>query len=109
MRVSVSSSQSFSVSLKQSSQQDSFKVTSLSGGVQVPATFGDLEDFNEENVTDKSVIMFDAATQKYVAVNVDELLSAAVTDTVSPGLPSDFIDQLDTDLDDRVDLDAGSF
>ena len=75
----------------------------------MPATFGDLEDFDEQNVTDKSVIMFDASTQKYVAVNVDELLSAAVTDTGSPGLPSDFIDQLDTDLDDRVDLDAGSF
>jgi len=86
-----------------------FKVTTVSGGIQVPASFGDLEDFNEQNVKDKSVIMYDAATQKYTTINVDELLSAAVTDTESPGLPSEFIDQLDTDLSDRVDLDGGSF
>jgi len=108
MKVSVSSAQTFTVSLKQS-QENTFKVATISGGVQVPASFGDLDDFDERNVTDKSVIMYDASTQKYVAVNVDELLSAAVTDTGSSGLPSDFIDQLDTDLDDRVDLDAGSF
>jgi len=108
MNVSVSGQQTFTVSLKQS-QENNFKVTTISGGVQVPATFGDLEDFNEDDVKDKYVIMYDAVTQKYTTVNVDTLLSAAVTDTESPGLPSDFIDQLDTDLDDRIDLDAGTF
>lgn len=82
-----------------------FKVSTLTGGIQVPASFGDLEDFNEQNLSDKSVIMYDATTQKYTTVNVDELLSAAVTG----GLPSDFKDQLDTDLDDRIDLDGGGF
>jgi hypothetical protein len=37
-------------------------------------------------------------------------LSAAVTRyTDSPGLPTDFKDQLDTDLDNRIDLDGGTF
>ena len=108
MNVSVSGPQTFTVSLKKP-DENNFKIATISGGVQVPASFGDLDDFNEQNVRDKSVIMYDAATQKYTTVNVDELLSAAVTDTSSPGLPSVFIDQLDTDLDDRIDLDAGTF
>ena len=82
-----------------------FKVTTLTGGIQVPVRFKDLSDFNGQNLSDKSVIMYDAETQKYTTVNVDELLSAAVDGE----LPSDFKDQLDTDLDNRIDLDGGAF
>lgn len=104
MNVSVSSPQTFSVSLKQS-QENTNKVSVINGGVQVPATFGDLIDFNDQNVGDKSVIVYDSATQKYTTLNIDELL----IDTVSDGLPNEFVDQLDTDLDNRVDMDGGEF
>ena len=104
MNVSVSSPQTFSVSLKQS-QENTNKVSVINGGVQVPATFGDLIDFNDQNVGDKSVIVYDSATQKYTTLNIDELL----TDTVSDGLPNEFVDQLDTDLDNRIDMDGGEF
>jgi len=54
--------------------------------------------------------MYDSVTKKYRAVNPDTVLSAAsTTESTQPGLPSNFINQLDNDLEDRVDLDAGSF
>lgn len=49
--------------------------------------------------------MYDAATQKYITVDPDTVLSNAVTG----GLPSNFVDKLDVDLDDKIDLDAGGF
>lgn len=104
MKVTISSPQSFSISLTQS-QENTNKVSAINGGVQVPATFGDLIDFNDQNVGDKSVIVYDSATQKYTTLNIDELL----IDTVSDGLPNEFVDQLDTDLDNRVDMDGGEF
>lgn len=77
----------------------------------VPATrFEDLIDFNDQNKNDQYVIMYNATTQKYELVNPDKVLSsAAVTELIQPGLPSDFNDTLDVDLDNRIDLDAGTF
>ena len=54
--------------------------------------------------------MYNATTGKYTAVNPDVVLSAASnTETTQPGLPQNFIDTLDVDLDDKIDLDAGGF
>ena len=72
-------------------------------------TLDELLDVDVTGVKDKYLIMYDSSTQKYTAVNPDDILSAAVTDTESPGLPSDFKDQLDVDLDNRIDIDAGTF
>jgi len=73
-------------------------------------TLDELLDVDVSGVGDKYVIMYDAATQKYKAVNPDEVLSASsTTETTQPGLPTDFKDQLDIDLDDRIDLDGGTF
>jgi hypothetical protein len=58
------------------------------------------------NVQDGYVLMYDAERQKYVFVDPDVLLSKAVEDDF---LPDDFLDKLDTDLDDRIDLDSGEF
>jgi hypothetical protein len=72
--------------------------------------FSDLIDFDDSNVNDKYVLMYDSSTQTYKMVNPDTVLSAASsTETIQPGLPADFEDVLDADLDDRIDLDAGSF
>lgn len=97
---------SFSVKLKNNS---SFKIISQSGGVEVPAKFGDLEDFDTTGIRDSYIIMYDASTQKYKPVNPDEILTKAVTETSSPGIPTAFVDQLDVDLDNKIDLDAGTF
>lgn len=86
-----------------------YKVTASSGGIQVPAKFGDLDDYNPTNLNDRYLIMYDAATQTYIPVNPDEILSAAITDPISPGLPANFQNQLSVDLDNKIDLDAGTF
>lgn len=81
----------------------------VASGVIMARTLDELLDVDVSGVNDKYVIMYDASTQKYTAVNPDEVLSAATTEPIQPGLPSDFENQLDIDLDDRIDLDAGTF
>lgn len=79
-------------------------------GVSALNRFSDILDFDGSNVNDKYVLMYDAVTQKYKMVNPDEVLSAAsTTETIQPGLPADFENVLDVDLDNRIDLDAGAF
>ena len=72
-------------------------------------TLNELLDVDLSGVGDKYIIMYDSATGKYIAANPDEILSAAVAEPTSPSLPTDFKDQLDADLDNRIDLDAGTF
>jgi hypothetical protein len=106
-KVSFSSGNNFSVRLKTTQR---FNVDVKIGGTQVPAQFSDLSDYNAAGLQDKYLIMYDAATQKYIPVNPDVVLSAAaVTEPISPGLPADFENVLDVDLDNRIDLDAGGF
>lgn len=72
--------------------------------------FTDLIDFDDANKHDQYVIMYDALSGTYKLVNPDKVLSsAAVDEPIQPGLPGDFVDTLDVDLDDRIDLDAGTF
>ena len=70
----------------------------------------ELLDVDITGLEDKYVIMYNASTGKYTAVNPDVVLSAAaVTETTAVGLPQNFIDTLDVDLDDKIDVDAGTF
>lgn len=73
----------------------------------------DLIDFDPTSSNDKYVMVYDASIQKYKMVNPDEILNyAAGTETIQPGLvgyASTFLDRLDIDLDDKIDLDAGTF
>lgn len=74
--------------------------------------FSDLADVDTDGVSDKYVVMYDATTQTYKLVNPDAILNAAVTEPIQPGLvgyASTFLNQLDTDLDDKIDVDAGTF
>jgi hypothetical protein len=104
------SNTNFSVKL---SNQPSKKVQTNIGGVQVPANFSDLGDYNPSGLKDKYLIMYDAATQKYIPVNPDVVLNAAAaTETTQPGLvgyAQTFVDRIDIDLDNKIDLDAGGF
>lgn len=73
----------------------------------------DLVDFDNTNNNDKYVMVYDSSIQKFKMVNPDEVLNyAAGTETIQPGLvgyANTFLDRLDTDLDDKIDLDAGTF
>lgn len=87
--------------------------SSLEVTTNVPTSrFSDLLDFDDDNKNDQYLIMYNASTQKYELVNPDKVLSSAAADEpIQPGLPGDFINSLDTDLNrpDNIDLDAGSF
>jgi hypothetical protein len=93
------------------SSQNSFKVVSTIGGLQVPAKLQDLIDvgITETDKKDKYVVMYDSSTGLYKLVNPDEVLSAATSEPIQPGLPANFTNQLDIDLDNKIDVDAGEF
>lgn len=80
---------------------------------QVSNRFEDLIDVDTTNVSDKYVLMYNSTTQKYTFVNPDEVLNAAAaTETNQPGLvgyATTFLNRMDIDLDNRIDLDAGTF
>ena len=74
----------------------------------VTQNFTDLSDVNIEGLSssnDNYPVVYNASLGKFVIVDPDVILSTAST----TGLPSDFIDTLDVELDDRIDLDAGTF
>ncbi len=104
-QVSVASS---SYNVKQS-LPNKFKVSTILGVSEV-ANLSDLQDVDITGLEDGYVIMYNATTGKYKAVNPDTILSAASnTELTQPGLPNDFINTLGVDLDDKIDLDAGTF
>jgi hypothetical protein len=57
--------------------------------------------------------MYDADIKRIKFVNPDEVLNAAAeTETTQPGLvgfATAFLNELDIDLDNRIDIDAGQF
>lgn len=68
----------------------------------------DLADVSVPNLPakDKYVLTYNATTQKYELVPADDVLANAASDST---LPQSFVDQLDTDLDNKIDMDAGGF
>ena len=68
----------------------------------------DLADVAVSNLpaSDKYVLTYDASLQKYTLVPADQVLQSAAENAQ---LPQEFVDQLDVDLDDKIDVDAGSF
>ncbi len=76
-----------------------------------------LSDLNDVSVSDLAtkdqyVLVYDAGDQKYKLVNPDQVLNAAATEPQQPGLvgyATAFLDRMDIDLDDRIDVDAGTF
>jgi hypothetical protein len=65
-----------------------------------------LGNIDISNVQDGYVLMYDLDSNKYIFVDPDDVLSKAVQDD---SLPEDFLNQLDIDLDDRINLDSGEF
>ena len=105
-KVSVSNN---SYSVKQESSPQ-FKVSAILGsGAKDVANLADLDDVNVSGAQNGYVLTYNSATGKFETVNPDAVLSSAATEPISPGLPADFEAVLDVDLDDKIDLDAGSF
>ena len=106
-KVSISSGYNYSAKL---SQPLNYK-TSLSYDIEImPQTLDELTDVEISGTNDKYVLMYDATSGKWRDVNPDQVLSASSnTETTQPGLPGDFVNTLDVDLDNKIDLDAGTF
>jgi hypothetical protein len=68
----------------------------------------DLADVSVSNLATKDnyILSYNASIQKYELVPADQILQSAAEDSQ---LPQQFVQQLDTDLDNKIDLDAGSF
>jgi hypothetical protein len=68
----------------------------------------DLADVSVSNLPskDKYVLTYDAALGKYILVPADQVLQTASEDAE---LPQEFVDQLDVDLDNKIDVDGGEF
>lgn len=90
---------------------NNYKVTYPTGGSSnMPKKLEELMDVEITGNLDKYVLMYDAVSGKWKDVNPNEVLSAASnTETTQPGLPVDFVNTLDVDLDNKIDLDAGAF
>lgn len=70
---------------------------------------GDLVNVNDEERRDKYLIMFNELLNEYRAVNPDEVLIASVEEPEQPGLPDELLDELDVELDNRIDFDGGEY
>lgn len=56
------------------------------------------------------VVAYNSSLNKFTLIDPDDVLvAAAATNTMQPGLPQQFIDTLDVDLDDKIDLDGGTW
>jgi len=109
-KVTFSSGNNYSVKL---SQPTNYKTT-LGFKLEImPQNLDELTDVEISGNNDKYVLMYDAASGKWRDRNPDEVLNAAAaTETTQPGLvgyATAFLDRVDIDLDDRIDLDAGGF
>jgi hypothetical protein len=75
----------------------------------------DLLDVNASNLASsgKFVLTYDASTDKFVFTNPDAVIDSSVgiaTDDPAPvGMSSATIDYLDRELDNKIDLDAGTW
>lgn len=68
----------------------------------------DLADVSVPNLDQKGnyVLSYDANLKKYVLVPADQVLEKASEDSE---LPAQFVQQLDQDLDNKIDVDGGQF
>ena len=68
----------------------------------------DLADVSVTNLPakDNHILSYNATTQRYELIPADQLLQVAASDSQ---LPVQFVQQLEADLDNQIDLDAGGF
>ena len=86
------------------------------GGGSVARNLKELGDISTDGAQNRWVLVYDEPSATFKFVNPDEVVDAAVgANTVpggapaSTGLSADTIDYLDQALDDKIDLDGGTF
>lgn len=86
------------------------------GGGSVAKKLSDLNDISTTGAQNRWVLVYDEPSATFKFVNPDEVLDAAVGANTVPGgapagsgLSTDTIDYLDQVLDDKIDLDGGTF
>lgn len=56
------------------------------------------------------VVAYNSNSNKFTIIDPDDVLAAAAsTSGTQPGLPNVFVNQMGSDLDNQIDLDAGGF
>ena len=86
----------------------------LQGGGSGVGDLANLQDVDASGQSDRWVLVYDAASNAYKFVDPDEVINAAAnvtptSGTSSVGLSTAAVDYLDKALDDKIDVDAGTF
>ena len=74
--------------------------------IAVPESLSGVENVDINNIQDGYILMYNDQLKRYSFVDPDNLLSKAAENNT---LPQSFVDILDTDLDNRVNFDGGTF
>ena len=74
--------------------------------IPVPESLSGIDNIDIENVKDGHILMYDDQSKRYKFVDPDVFFNKAAENN---NVPSNFIDQLDQDLDNRINFDAGQF
>tara|TARA_B100001113_G_scaffold345_2_gene322 strand:+ start:4372 stop:4764 length:393 start_codon:yes stop_codon:yes gene_type:complete len=89
--------------------------TSSGGDVANLSELQDVDTGNLNSATNRFVLIYDTVSSKFKFVNPDEVVDAAVGASVPGGAPAvsgltqAAVDYLDETLDDKIDLDGGSW
>ena len=75
--------------------------------ISLPESLSGIDNVDITGIQDGYVLMYDDTRQRYAFVDPDEILIKSVTSDNQ--LPEVFVDKLDQDLDDKINLDAGEF
>ena len=90
------------------------KVLLQGGGGGGVGDLANMQDLDTSGQADRWVLVYDAASNAYKFVDPDEVINAAanvtpVDGTSSVGLSTAAVNYLDQALDDKIDVDAGTF
>lgn len=114
IKITYSSGNNYNVKLAPDTK--SIKVRSSSIINFLPQKLDELSDVEISEVNgeiDNYVLVYNSNTDTWQAVNPDVVLSASATEPIQPGLPTAFVDEVNTNLanalDNLIDVDAGLF
>jgi hypothetical protein len=75
--------------------------------IAIPESLSGVDNVDVSNVQDGYILMYNEELGRYAFVDPDDvLIKSTIT---NEGLPQDFLNTLDVDLDNRIDLDGGEF
>jgi hypothetical protein len=75
--------------------------------IAIPESLSGVDNVDVSNVQDGYVLMYSEELGRYAFVDPDEILIKSTI--TNEGLPEDFLNTLDVDLDNRIDFDGGEF